>query len=181
MFRTLRSCTSLLRSSSLRHNFLSRHFRATSARFADDRTAPAAAGQMLMLTFVTPNETVVNNKPVYMVSIPASSGVMGILGEHAPTIAQLQPGVVTIHGNDVTDVTHQFFVSSGFAVVKNDSSCQVTVVEAIPLEELDVTQSRNALDQAKEQLSRATNDQQRAEAEIKIEVYESVIAALEQK
>lgn len=53
--------------------------------------------------------------------------------------AQLKPGVVTVHGNDIADITHRLFVSGGFACIKADSSAEVTAVEAVRLEDLDST------------------------------------------
>ena len=92
------------------------------AAAARSSTSTPGQGGVLNLRLVTPNETIVNNSPVYMVTVPAVTGVMGILADHAPTIAQLQPGVVTVHTNDINDITHRLFVSGGFAVVDNESS-----------------------------------------------------------
>ena len=92
------------------------------------------------------------------VTIPAVSGVMGVLGDHAPTIAQLKPGVVTVHGADINDVTHKYFVSGGFAVVKGDSSATVTTVDAVKFEDLDAGLARKNLDEAQAALLKATTD-----------------------
>jgi hypothetical protein len=122
---------------------------------ASTKTA-TLTGPAVNLRFVSSSETLVA-KPVYMVTIPAVSGVMGVLGDHAPTIgqehmdkwhgtanmqlktikrdglfrhfevlnakpaachsssltvilfrslcsAQLKPGVVSVHGTDVSDI-----------------------------------------------------------------------------
>ena len=52
-----------------------------------------------------------------MVIVPASSGLMGILPSHAPTVAQLRSGVVEVHNGDHKE---SYFVSSGFAFVHKD-------------------------------------------------------------
>ena len=135
---------------------------------------------MLSLRFVTPNETIVNNSPVYMVTVPAVTGVMGILADHAPTIAQLQPGVVTVHTADLNDITHRLFVSGGFAVVNNESSASITAVEAVRLEDLDIGQARQGLADAQGQLAKAGGEKEKAEAQVGVEVLEAVVAALEQ-
>ena len=140
----------------------------------------SSSGPVLRLRFVTPNETIVNNAPVYMVTVPAVTGVMGILADHAPTIAQLLPGVVTVHTNDLNDVTHRLFVSGGFAVVNNESSASITAVEAVRLEELDVAQARQALTDAQGQLAKAGGEKEKAEAQVAVEVLEGVVAALDQ-
>jgi len=70
-------------------------------------TAPTGPnGLTLNVSFVTPSETI-KKGPVAMITVPATTGVMGIAPEHAPTIAQLKPGVVTVHGNDAADITHK--------------------------------------------------------------------------
>jgi F-type H+-transporting ATPase subunit delta len=116
-----------------------------------------------------------------MVTIPAVSGMMGILGEHAPTLAQLRPGVVTVHGNDIADVTHRYFVSGGFAEVKADSSASVQAVEAVKLDDLDAGQARKVLDESNAALAKAGSDLEKAQVQIQIEVAEAVLQALEQK
>jgi F-type H+-transporting ATPase subunit delta len=129
---------------------------------------------------VTPNETIVNNTPVHMVTVPAVTGVMGILADHAPTIAQLIPGVVTVHTADLNDVTHRLFISGGFAVVTNESRASITAVEAVRLEDLDLQAARQGLSDAQATLAKAGDEKEKASAQVGIEVLEGVIAALEQ-
>lgn len=62
-----------------------------------------------------------------MVIVPAASGLMGILPSHAPTVAQLRPGVVEIHNNEEKE---SFFISSGFAFVHSDRT-DVCAIEAV--------------------------------------------------
>lgn len=116
-----------------------------------------------------------------MVTIPAVTGTMGILADHWPTIVQMKPGLVTVYGNDLNDVTHRYFVSGGFAVVKADSTAAVSAVEAIKLDELDVGQARKNLDEANALLARAATEKEKAEAQIGVEVNEAIIAAFETK
>lgn len=62
-----------------------------------------------------------------MVIVPASSGLMGILPSHAPTVAQLRSGVVEVHNGEEKE---SFFVSSGFAFVHKDRT-DLCAVEAV--------------------------------------------------
>jgi len=114
-----------------------------------------------------------------MVTVPAVSGVMGILADHAPTIAQLGPGLVSVHKADLNDVTNRYFVSGGFAVINQESAATVTAAEAITLDDLDMAEARQALTEAQGALSRATGEREKAEAQVGIEVYEAVINTLE--
>jgi len=176
MFRSLflKSCHN--------YNYNCRGFHVRSLKLAEtSSTASTSGGPVLNLRFVTPNETIVNNKPVYMCTIPAVTGVMGILADHAPTIAQLKPGLVTVHNSDINDISHRYFVSGGFAVVKPDNSASVTAVEAIKLDDLDLTAAKKGLDDSNSALIKANNDSDKAAAQISIEVYEAIVNALEQK
>ena len=151
--------------------------------YADDKAVSPSSGPVgqLSLSFATPYETIVKDKAVYMVTVPAVTGVMGILADHAPTIAQLKPGLVTVHSADLNDITHRFVVSGGIAVMKNNSTAAVTAVEAIKVDDIDPTAARQGLSDAQSALARASDDKQRAEAQIGIDVYEAIIGAIETK
>ena len=73
---------------------------------------------------------------VDLVLLPAVTGDFGVMPGHVPTVAQLRPGVVTIHTELDKDV-EKYFVSSGFAFVHADSTADVVAVEAVKLDELD--------------------------------------------
>jgi F-type H+-transporting ATPase subunit delta len=138
------------------------------------------SGPVINLRFFTPNEKIIE-KPVYMVTIPAASGVMGILGDHAPAIAQLKPGVVTVHGNDIADVQLKLFVSGGFAAIRPDSTVSVGAIEAIRLEDLDAAAAKKGLDEANAIIAKAGSEKEKAEAQIAAEVNEAILQALESK
>jgi hypothetical protein len=63
---------------------------------------------------------------------------------HVPTVAQLRPGVVTVHTEMDKDI-QKFFVSSGFAFVHADSTADVVAVEAVKLDDLDTEAVRAGL------------------------------------
>ena len=51
---------------------------------------------------------------VDMVIIPATTGQMGVLPGHVATIAELKPGILSVHeGNDV----NKYFVSGGVLIL----------------------------------------------------------------
>lgn len=70
-----------------------------------------------------------------MVIVPASSGLMGILPSHAPTVAQLRSGVVEVHDGEDKE---SYFVSSGFAFVHKDRT-DLCAVEAVKVSFLVLT------------------------------------------
>ena len=81
---------------------------------------------------------------VDLVLLPALTGDFGVMPGHVPTIAQLRPGVVTVHKTLDKEVD-KYFVSSGFAFVHADSSADVCAIEAVKLEDLDPEAVRSGL------------------------------------
>lgn len=76
--------------------------------------------------------------------VPAVTGDFGVMPGHVPTVAQLRPGVVTVHTELDKDI-EKYFVSSGFAFVHADSSADVVAVEAVKLDDLDTEAVRAGL------------------------------------
>lgn len=77
-----------------------------------------------------------------MVIVPATTGQMGILPGLVPTIAELKPGLLSVHeGNDVK----KFFVSSGFTFVHGNSYADIVAVEAVPVDQIDSNQVQKGL------------------------------------
>lgn len=63
--------------------------------------------------------------------VPATSGQMGVLPGHVPSIAELKPGVLSVFDSGIET---KYFVASGFAFVHPNSVLDVCAVEAVPLD-----------------------------------------------
>ncbi|GFY90366.1 ATPase, F1 complex, delta/epsilon subunit [Actinidia rufa] len=112
---------------------------------------------------------------VDMVIIPATTGQMGVLPGHVATIAELKPGVMSVHeGNDVT----KYFVSSGFAFIHANSYADVIAVEAVPIDQIDPSQVQKGLADFTQKLSSASTDLEKAEAQIGVDVHSALNSAL---
>ncbi|GJU97789.1 ATP synthase subunit delta', mitochondrial-like protein [Tanacetum coccineum] len=112
---------------------------------------------------------------VDMVIVPATTGQMGILPGHVPTIAELKPGLLSVHeGNDVK----KYFISSGFAFVHSNSYADILAVEAIPLDRIDPAQVQKGLSEFTQKLSSASTDLDKAEAQIGVDVHSALNSAL---
>lgn len=112
---------------------------------------------------------------VDMVIIPATTGQMGVLPGHVSTIAELKPGVLSVHeGNDVT----KYFVSSGFAFIHANSFTDIIAVEAVPLDRIDPNQVQKGLAEFTQKLSSATTDLEKAEAQIGVDMHSALNSAL---
>lgn len=110
-----------------------------------------------------------------MVIVPATTGQMGILPGHVATIAELKPGVVSVHeGNDVK----KYFVSSGFAFVHSNSIADIMAIEAVPVEQIDPSAVQKGLSEFTQKLNSASTDLQKAEAQIGVDVFSALNSAL---
>mmetsp|Transcript_8920 Transcript_8920/g.18942 ORF Transcript_8920/g.18942 Transcript_8920/m.18942 type:complete len:170 (+) Transcript_8920:42-551(+) len=137
----------------------------------------ALASDKLRLNFVVPHKAIKDNALVDMVVIPASSGVMGVLPQHAPTVAQLRPGVVAVQDGDSTE---RYFISSGFAFVHADRT-DVCAVEAVPVDDIDPAAVTKGLAECEAKMASASSDLDRAEAQIGVEVYLAMQSAVSEK
>ena len=66
----------------------------------------------LHLTIVSPAKLVFEGN-VAMVEVPGAEGDMGVLPQHAPTLAMLREGTITVHGADKS--VSRFKVTAGYA------------------------------------------------------------------
>lgn len=158
-----------------------RRFLATVARslvqparrgLADAAAQPAAG---LRLTFASPSELVYVKQSVEMVTVPGSSGVFGILPNHVPTVAELQPGVVVVKEKDSAE--KRFFVSSGFAIVNDKNELTINAVEAFPVDSIDKDAAKRAVDDYTAKLAAATTDADKGRATVGLEVARALVAA----
>merc|ERR1712138_296045 len=81
--------------------------------------AAEAASAKLKFNLLLPNAALYENKEVDLVVVPATNGSFGIMKDHVPTIAQLDAGLMTVHGDEGED---KYFVAGGFAIVKEDGA-----------------------------------------------------------
>mmetsp|Transcript_44163 Transcript_44163/g.111278 ORF Transcript_44163/g.111278 Transcript_44163/m.111278 type:complete len:173 (+) Transcript_44163:93-611(+) len=137
--------------------------------------APSAEGT-LRLNFRVPHAELVDSQ-VHSVTIPATSGYMGVVSGHVPTIAELKPGVVTVVKSDGAE--DKFFVNGGFAFVTKDNECNVSVLEACSVADLDVEHARKELEGALSRYQSAQNDEEKGLAQVSIDLHQAVVSAAE--
>lgn len=148
----------------------------TPSAFMKPRPAtPTSIPSKLTVNFVLPYASELANKEVDMVIVPATTGQMGILPGHVPTIAELKPGVMSVHeGSDVK----KYFVSSGFAFIHANSYADIIAVEAVPVDQIDANLVQKGLAEFTQKVSSATTDLEKAEAQIGVDVHSALNAAL---
>ncbi|KAJ6845600.1 ATP synthase subunit delta', mitochondrial-like [Iris pallida] len=136
---------------------------------------PASIPAKLTVNFVLPYQSEISSKEVDMVIVPATTGQMGVLPGHVATIAELKPGVLSVHeGSDVT----KYFVSSGFAFIHANSFADIVAVEAVPIDQIDVSLVQKGLADFTQKLNSASTDLEKAEAQIGVDVHSALNAAL---
>ncbi|XP_059300491.1 ATP synthase subunit delta', mitochondrial [Lycium ferocissimum] len=148
----------------------------TPSAYMNPRPAtPSSIPSKLSVNFVLPYSSELSGKEVDMVIIPATTGQMGVLPGHVATIAELKPGVLSVHeGNDVT----KYFVSGGFAFVHANSFADIIAIEAVPLDRIDPNLVQKGLTEFTQKLSTASTDVEKAEAQIGVDVHSALNAAL---
>lgn len=178
MLRSLTAASSTLRSRAAASSRLAapavRALRTSSARLADD----AAGGDGgLSLTFTVPTKSLYENASVEMVILPGGDGMYAVMPSHVPTISELKPGVVSVQevaGGPLS----KYFVSGGFSSVTPDSKLNVTVLEAVEIDDLDPEAVKTGLAQYSAAYASATDDYEKTEAEIGVEVYQAMSFAI---
>mmetsp|Transcript_22567 Transcript_22567/g.45313 ORF Transcript_22567/g.45313 Transcript_22567/m.45313 type:complete len:160 (-) Transcript_22567:241-720(-) len=138
--------------------------------------AAGATSDGLLFRFNTPSTSIITEETVKMVLVPAVSGDFGILAGHVPVIAQLKPGVVSVHKTD-TDIKH-YFVSGGFAVVREDATASVTAAEAVEVSELDPAAVKAGITTFTNEIANAKTDEEKTNAEIGLEVHQAMDYAI---
>lgn len=134
--------------------------------------AKGVSADKIQLTLASPNKTLFDRSEVTQVNLPTTSGTIGILSNHVPTIEELIPGVVeVIDGSD----TKNYFVAGGFASVSEGSLLKVNAFEAAPVEDFSASQVKTLLADA--QKNAASSDEATAtQAKIEVEVLEALAA-----
>lgn len=136
---------------------------------------PSTIPSKLTVNLALPYSSALSSKEVDMIIVPATTGQMGVLPGHVATIAELKPGIMSVHeGNDVT----KYFISSGFAFIHANSYADIIAVEAVPVDQIDPAAVQKGLAEFNQKLSSASTDLEKAEAQIGVDVHSALNAAL---
>ncbi|KZO98983.1 epsilon subunit of F1F0-ATP synthase N-terminal domain-containing protein [Calocera viscosa TUFC12733] len=158
-----------------------------AARALPRRTSPAVSlarrgyaeggpSNKIKLSLVLPHQTIFSSTEVTQVNLPAVSGDMGVLANHVPTIEPLRPGILDVI--EAPGSSKKWFVSSGFATVHPDNTMTINIIEGAPLEDFSAEAVRSNLAEAQRVASGTGSEEEKAEARIEVEVYESLQASL---
>jgi F-type H+-transporting ATPase subunit epsilon len=111
---------------------------------------------------------------VSQVDVPGEEGEFGILAGHAPYIATLKPGLLTIHG----DGEAQRIVVRGGLAEMGPTGLTVLAEQAVPAAEIDAAMIAQAIRDTEEDLADADNDMARDKARARLEQLQTLRSAL---
>lgn len=129
------------------------------------------------LNIVTPERSVFDGA-VSSTTLPGESGYLGVWAHHAPMVAALMPGVLTVYEGTSEVPTREYAVSGGFAQVA-DNRMILIVDSAEDKGAIDLARAEAALQRAEDRLREALADvsidveralaaKERAEARLKV-------------
>jgi F-type H+-transporting ATPase subunit epsilon len=121
-------------------------------------------------------EKMVFSGDVEQVDVPGAEGDFGVLAHHAPLIAMLKPGILTIFGAGGTE---RIVVVGGFAEV-NGQGLTLLADMAVPVEDFDRASLASQIKDTEEDVTDATDDAARDAAQQKLEQLKALDAALAQ-
>jgi F-type H+-transporting ATPase subunit epsilon len=110
---------------------------------------------------VSPERLLVSEK-VESVVIPGSEGEMTVLANHAPVMTTVQPGVVTVKPEGGAE--ERYVVFGGFADIL-PSGCTLLAESATAVKDIDRADLARRIQDAKEDVADATDDESRTKAE----------------
>ena len=148
------------------------------------RSLARSLARSLTRSLMREHSIMYSKQEVDMVLVPGSSGDFGVKPGHVPTIAQMRPGVLTVVESEAGDggpKERKYFVPAGFVVVHPNSSTEVSALEAVPLDDLDAETVKQGLADYTAKLASGTDEYENAVAQVGIEVYQALSAAIEQK
>jgi F-type H+-transporting ATPase subunit epsilon len=119
-------------------------------------------------------EQLVFTGDVTQVDVPGEEGDFGVLAGHAPYIATLKPGVLTIYQDGGAQ---RIVVRGGFAEV-SPAGLTVLAEQAVPASEIDAAAIAQAIKDAEEDVADADNDVARDKARARLEQFNMLKAAL---
>src|SRR5712692_11496299 len=119
-------------------------------------------------------ERLVFSGEVEQVDVPGAEGDFGVLANHAPLVAMLKPGILSIFASGEP---RRIVVGGGFAEV-NGQGLTVLAELAVPVEDFDRTQLAAQIKDAEEDLADAADDAARDKAREKLDQLKALEAAL---
>ena len=124
---------------------------------------------------VSPEKLLISAEVEHVV-VPGSEGEFGVLAGHAPLVAMLKPGILTVLE---PAPAKRIVVGGGFAEVNPDGLTVLAEI-AVPVEEFDVSLLVNRIKDLEEDVADEKDDATRDKLRQRLEQLQAVRAVLEQ-
>ena len=118
-------------------------------------------GRQLFCRVIEP-ERVLYEGEADLVVARIADGDIGVMVDHAPVVSMVEIGAVRITHDDQRYV---FATSDGFFKV-SENLVQILVEEAAPPDEIDVSEAESRVEQAENELSEISEDDERRQSEV---------------
>ncbi|PWK76304.1 F0F1 ATP synthase subunit epsilon [Aminobacter sp. AP02] len=123
---------------------------------------------------VSPERLLVSEQ-VESVVIPGAEGEMTVMANHAPVMTTIKPGVVTV--KTVAGKEERYVVFGGFADIV-PAGCTLLAESATPVKDIDRAELLRRIQEAREDVSDAKEDQARTKAEAYLNHLSTLEAAI---
>lgn len=123
---------------------------------------------------VSPERLLVSEQ-VESVVIPGAEGEMTVMANHAPVMTTIKPGVVTV--KTVAGKEERYVVFGGFADIV-PAGCTLLAESATSVKDIDRAELLRRIQEAREDLSDAKEDQARTKAEAYLNHLSTLEAAI---
>lgn len=110
---------------------------------------------------VSPERLLISEQ-VESVVIPGTEGEMTVMAKHAPVMTTVKPGVVTV--KPVSGAEQRYVVFGGFADILPEG-CTLLAESAVAVKDIDRADLARRIQEAKEDVSDAKDDETRTKAE----------------
>ncbi|MBI3436331.1 MAG: F0F1 ATP synthase subunit epsilon [Proteobacteria bacterium] len=120
-------------------------------------------------------EALVFSDAVDQVDVPGEEGEFGVLAGHAPYVATLKPGVLTLYRDGAAT---RVVVRGGFAEV-GTSGLTVLAEHAVRVDELDPAMIAEAIRDAQEDIADAKDEAARDKSRARLDHFNTLKLALE--
>ncbi|MBX9454000.1 F0F1 ATP synthase subunit epsilon [Neoaquamicrobium sediminum] len=110
---------------------------------------------------VSPERLLISEQ-VESVVIPGTEGEMTVMAKHAPVMTTVKPGVVTV--KPVSGAEQRYVVFGGFADILPEG-CTLLAESAVAVKDIDRADLARRIQEAKEDVSDARDDESRTKAE----------------
>ncbi len=124
-----------------------------------------AQTNLMHFELVSPESKLIS-EPAFMVVIPGMEGELGVLAGHASFVVGLKPGLIKMYTAEGEE-PRCMFVAGGFADVTAEN-CTVLAEAAINVKDMDRGEIEQTLEDLKEDLSLAEEDDDKKRIEDKI-------------